>query len=154
MPLEDILLRFRRVWAPPGPVMGQAGVPVDLQARVDEELTPLTTLLAAIDAEAQALVTAAEADAAQVVANAHAEAARAVESAQHSAPQVRAQGAGSRIKDREAAIDALMAGAENEAIELRNRARKRIGGVVEAVLGSTFAGAWTEEADASIMGGG
>ncbi|HEX9100295.1 MAG TPA: hypothetical protein VF956_12475 [Candidatus Dormibacteraeota bacterium] len=154
MPLEDILLRFRRVWAPPGPVMGQAGVPADLQARVDDELRELTALLASIDEECQAVVRAAEEEAAKIVARARADAASAVEAAQHGIPAVRAQGAAARIKDRQAVIDALIVGAQKEAIELRDRARKRMDGVVDTVLAKTFASASAEEGDARIVGGG
>jgi hypothetical protein len=154
MPLEDILLRFRRVWAPPGPVMGQAGVPADLQARVDDELRELTALLASIDEEGQAVVRAAEEQAAKIVARAHLDAGSAVESAQRGAPAVRAQGAAARIKDRQAAIDALMVGAEKEAVELRDRARTRMNGLVDAVLARTFASVSAEEDDARIVGRG
>jgi vacuolar-type H+-ATPase subunit H len=154
VPLEDILLRFRRVWAPPGPVMGQAGVPADLQARVDDELRELTALLASIDEEGKALVQAAENEAAKIVASAQEDAARAVEAAQRRAPEVRATGAAARVKDRQAAMDSLLAAAENNAVELRSRARTRMDEVVQTVMDSTFAGLSQEEGHARSVGGG
>lgn len=154
MPLEDILLRFRRVWAPPGPVMGQSGVPSDLQARVDDELRELTALLASIDEEGQAIVRAARTDAAAIVTQARATSERAVEAAQQRRPEVRSQGAAARIKDRQEVIDALMVRAEKEAGELRRRSRTRMDGLVDDVLARTFAGAPLEEGHARVVGGG
>lgn len=152
MPLEDILLRFRRVWAPPGPVMGQSGVPSDLQARVDDELRELTALLASIDEEGQAVLRAAQAEAAKIVAQAQAGAERAIEAAQLRLPEVRAQGASARIKDRQVVIDTLLVRADKDANELRGRSRKRLAGMVAEVLARTFVGVPAEEGHARIVG--
>jgi hypothetical protein len=152
MPLEDILLRFRRVWAPPGPVMGQSGVPSDLQARVDDELRELTALLASIDEEGQAVLRTAQAEAAKIVAQAHAGAERAIEAAQLRLPGVRARGASARIKDRQVVIDTLLVRADKDANELRGRSRIRLDGMVAEVLARTFVGAPAEEGHARIVG--
>jgi hypothetical protein len=153
MPLEDILLRFRRVWAPPGPVMGQAGIPADLQTRVDDELRELTTLLASIDEQGSSIVQAAENESARIVALAQAEALGAIEAAQQRAPEVRAMGASARVRDRQTAMDSLLAAAGKDAVELRDRARKRMDGVVQTVVARTFAHVSEEEADVRIVGG-
>jgi cell division septum initiation protein DivIVA len=153
MPLEDILLRFRRVWAPPGPVMGQAGVPADLQARVEDELRELTALLASIDEEGKAVLRAADEEAAKIIARAGADAASAIEEAQRTAPEVRAAGAALRIKDRQAATDSLLARAHDDAAQLRDRARERMDGFISAAVSRTFA-SLAEESDARIVGRG
>lgn len=154
MPLEDILLRFRRVWAPPGPVMGQAGVPTDLMARVDDELRELTVLLAAIDEEGDAIVRAAEAESASLVARARADADSAIEAARRRAPEVRATGASARFEDRQRAMNSLLAGAKNDAADLTGRAVTRMDDVVSQVVESMFAHLSQEEDHARIVGGG
>jgi hypothetical protein len=154
MPLEDILLRFRRVWAPPGPVMGQAGVPADLQSRVDDELRELTTMLASIDEEGRSIIQGAEAESARMVARAQADAVGAIAAAQQRAPEVRAMGASARVRDRQAAMDSLLAAARKDAVGLRDRSRERMDEVVRTVVARTFAHVPEEVADVRIVGGG
>ncbi len=153
--LEDLLLRFRRVWAPPGPVEGQAGVPTDLERTLDDELRELTVALSAIDQEGQAIVQAAESEAAAIVAEARAESARIVEAARSRVPDVRAGKAAARMQDREEDVKALIARAETGANEMRSRARSRMQPLVNRVKGDVLAesaGSW-EEQDARVMGG-
>lgn len=151
--LEDLLLRFRRVWAPPGPVVGQAGVPTDLVARLDDELRELTEELAALDEEAQALERAAEAEAAGLVAAARAAVDDDMRLAQSRLPEVRASGAAARIRDRQSVMEGVMVQAARDAGDLRERSRERMTGVVEAVLSDLFMQA-LEESDAHVVGGG
>jgi len=149
--LEDLLLRFRRVWAPPGPVEGQAGVPTDLQGKLDDELRELTVELSSIDQEGQAILQAAESEGAAIVAAARAEAVRMVEAARAGLPEVRAKSAATRIKDRQAQIDQLIAKAESDAEAIRSRARSRLQPFVELVTEDVFAG--LKEQHARVMGG-
>lgn len=151
--LEDFLLRFRRVWAPPGPVVGQAGVPTDLEARLDDELRELTEQLAALDEEAQAVVRAAEAEAARLVATAQAAVDDDARLARSGLPEVRASGAAARIHDRQSVMDDVMVRAARDAADLRERSRERMAGVVELVLSDLFTQA-SEESDAHVVGGG
>ncbi|HSP08877.1 MAG TPA: hypothetical protein VLU92_04705 [Candidatus Dormibacteraeota bacterium] len=151
--LEDLLLRFRRVWAPPGPVVGQAGVPADLVARLDDELRELTQALAALDEEAQALVRAAEAEATRLVAAAQMGVDEDARLTQSRLPEVRASGAAARIRDRESVMDDLMKRAVADAADLRKRSRQRIESMVAAVV-SELCTPVLEESDAHVMGGG
>jgi hypothetical protein len=151
--LEDMLLRFRRGWTPPGPVMGQAGVPEDLEARVDDELRDLSAHLASIDEEGQALIRAADAEAGSILAAARAQARQVIEAAQSQLAGVRALGAADRIEDRQAAMERLMAGAEREAADLRVRARSRLARTVQAALAEAFADPM-EDGHARVVGGG
>ena len=151
--LEDLLLRFRRVWAPPGPVVGQAGVPNDLVARLDDELGELTEELAALDEEARVVVGEAEAEAARLVAAAQAAADAEARLAQSRLPEVRASGAAGRIRDRQSVVDDLMKRAAGDADDLRKRSRKRMNGMVEGVLAELFRPA-LEESDVHVVGGG
>lgn len=151
--LEDLLLRFRRVWAPPGPVVGQAGVPTDLVARLDDELRELTGELAALDEEAQAVVRAAEAEAARLVAAARAAVDDDATRAQSRLPEVRASGAAARIRDRQSVMEDVMVRAARDAADLRERSRERMTSVVEVVLSDLFMQA-LEESDAHVVGGG
>ncbi len=151
--LEDFLLRFRRVWAPPGPVVGQAGVPTDLEARLDDELRELTEQLAALDEEAQAVVRAAEAEAARLVATAQAAVDDDARLAQSGLPEVRANGAAARIHDRQSVMEDVMVRAARDAADLRERSRERMAGLVELVLSDLFTQA-LEESDAHVVGGG
>ncbi len=152
--LEDLLLRFRRVWAPPGPVAGQPGVPSDLAAELDDELRDLSIGLAAIAREGEGIVQAAEAEARSIIDSARAEAVRLVEAARIAAPAVRSQKASAKIRDRESEIQRLVADAEEEAAALRRRGRSRMQQVVERVVADVFAGQPAEEQHARVVGGG
>lgn len=153
--LEDLLLRFRRVWAPPGPVAGQAGVPEDLGAHVDDELRELTAELNAIDLEGQELLRAAQIEAASITDAARIESERLAEEARLRVPEVRAGRAAQRVLDRQAEIDGLLTAAEKQAAELRARARSRMPPVVDEVAAAVFAGVDASEVDgARVMGGG
>ena len=151
--LEDLLLRFRRVWAPPGPVVGQAGVPTDLVARLDDELRELTGELTALDEEAQAVVGAAEADAARLVAAARTAADEGARLAQSRLPKVRASGAAARVRDRQSVMDDVIKQAAGDAADLRERSRARMKSMVEMILSDLFRPA-LEESDAHVVGGG
>jgi vacuolar-type H+-ATPase subunit H len=153
--LEDFLLRFRRVWAPPGPVAGQAPVPADLEARIDDELHELTSALSAIDDEGKSIVQSAESEAAKIVAAAKSEADRLIESAQGKLPEVRASSATARISNRKTEADQLIASAETQAIDLRDRAVARMQSFAGRVVGDVFepvAGSVKEE-HARVVGG-
>lgn len=156
MPLvQDFLLRFRRVWAPPGPAAGQAGVPVDRQHGLDDELRELSAELAAIEIESQRMVQAAEAEANAIAEAARSESAQVVEAARIAAPQVRADAASSRIKDRRAEIDRMIAAAEAESAAIRLRAEARVQPVVDRIVDSVFAAQpAAKEAHARVVGCG
>jgi hypothetical protein len=153
--LEDLLLRFRRVWAPPGPVEGQAGVPTDLQSKLDDELRELTLELSAIENEGRAIVQGAESDAAAIIATARAESVRAVEAARARLPEVRTATAATRIRDRQTKIDDLIAKADSDAAGIRSRAGGRMQPFVATVVADVFAGLnrESEEPHARVMGG-
>ncbi|MFI4972093.1 MAG: hypothetical protein WCC30_05515 [Candidatus Dormiibacterota bacterium] len=153
--LEDFLLRFRRVWAPPGPVAGQAPVPADLEARIDDELHELTSALSAIDDEGRSIVQAAESEAAKIVAAAQPEADRLIESARGKLPEVRATSATARISDRKAETDELIANAEKQAVDLRNRAMTRMQSFAGRVVIDVFedAAGSVKEEHARLVGG-
>lgn len=154
--LEDFLLRFRRVWASPGPVAGLAAVPADLEAGVDEELRELTSSLDAIDEEGRSIVQAAEDAAASIVALAQSEADRTIEVARATLPEVRTTKAAASIRDRRTDRDQLIATAEKQAIDLRLRALARMQSVAGRVVSDVFediAGS-VEEEHARVVGGG
>ena len=155
MPLiEDLLLRFRRVWAPPGPVAGQAGVPEDAAAHLNDELRDLTTALQTIEDEGAEIVRAAQAEAVSIAEAARAESARIVEAARAGAPTVRAERAAARVRDRQAEIDRVIAAAEREAVAIRERARSRMQTVVSLVVADVLASASPEEErHARVVGG-
>ena len=154
--LEDILLRFRRVWAPAGAVAGQASVPADLEARVDDELRELTAALNAIAEEGHALIRAAEAESANSVTAAKLEAERILETARSRIPEARAKRAAACIRDRRSESDDLIAGAEKQARELRDRARSRMPAIVDRAVNAVFAQApgSGQEEHARVVGGG
>jgi ElaB/YqjD/DUF883 family membrane-anchored ribosome-binding protein len=151
--LEDLLLRFRRIWSPPGGVVGQAGVPEEAGARLDDEIREVSAVLAQIDDEAAAVVASAGRQAASTLAAADAESARLVESARARLPQVRAQSAAARLHLRQTAIDHVLAESEARAREVGDHARARmpalVAQVVEEMLGSTA----VEEDHARVVGG-
>ncbi|MFI5283317.1 MAG: hypothetical protein ACHQ0J_09335 [Candidatus Dormibacterales bacterium] len=154
--LEDLLLRFRRIWAPPGAVAGQASVPADLQARVDDELRELTVALDAIGREGQAVVEASEREAAAVLAAARAEAQHRIEAARARVPEERSLSASAHIRDRGTEIDARISEAELQAGAIRSRAAERMRPLVDQVTAEVFAGVGgeLEVADARVVGGG
>lgn len=154
--LEDFLLRFRRVWAPPGPVSGQVAVPEDLEARVDDELRELTSALGAIEIECQAVVREAETAAAKIIAEARTEAEHTIQAARSRLPDLRATRAAVRIQDRESRMSEVVTEADRQAAELRDRARSRMPGIVEEALADVFAdtAARPGEGHARVMGGG
>jgi cell division septum initiation protein DivIVA len=154
--LEDILLRFRRVWAAPGPGAGQSAVPVDLEVRLDDELSELTSALSAIDEEGRSVVQAAEKEAAGILAAARSEAERTIQTARSGLPEVRATRAAARIRDRSADINHLIAEAEKRASDLRDRARPRMQGFVDRAVNDVFADTpgLAKEEHARVVGGG
>jgi hypothetical protein len=154
--LEDVLLRFRRIWTPPGPAAGQTAVPADLEARMDDELRELTSALAAIEEEGESIERAAGAEASDIIAAAQLDAERTVAEARERLPEVRATTAAERIRNREADIAQLTAGAEKRASELRERARARMQGFVDRAVEMAFAesSASLEGDHARVMGGG
>lgn len=156
MPLiEDLLLRFRRVWAPPGPVAGQAGVPEDAAAHLNDELRDLTAALHAIEDEGDEILRAAHAQATSMVETARAESARIVEAARAGAPTVRAERAAARVRDRQAEIDRLIAAAEMEAAAIRERAREPMQRLAARVAADVLGSAGREEeSHARVVGGG
>lgn len=156
MPLiEDVLLRFRRVWAPPGPVAGQAGVPEDAGAYLNDELRELTAALQSIGQEGDEILNAAQVEAASITEAARAESARMVEAARRSAPTVRAARAAARVRDRQAEIDGVIADARGEAALIRERALSRMQPLVVRVAADVLAPASTEEVGhARVVGGG
>lgn len=151
--LEDLLLRFRRVWAPPGPVVGQPGVPTDLAAGLDDELRDLSIELAAIAREGEGVVQAAEAEARSIIDAARTESVRIVEAARIAAPEVRRSKAAAKIRDRRAEIDRLIADAQAAAGEIRFRAQERMPPLIERVVADVLA-EQPEEEHARVVGGG
>ena len=154
--LEDLLLRFRRVWAPPGPVTGQAGVPADLDARIENELQQLTVQLAGFEAESEAVVHDAQLRADAIIAAARAAAEHDLVAARSRLSEVRARSALARASRREADIARLMETAEREAEAVRVRAGTHRALLVEAAVDEVFAGlpARDKEDRASAVGGG
>jgi len=136
--LEDLLLRFRRVWAPPGPVAGQSGVPEDLAATTDDELRDLSLALAAIDENGRAIVVESERQAAAIISAAMTESARIVETARERAPRVRADRAASRVRDRSAEIERLLAAAARDADAIRARASQGMEPAVARVVANVY----------------
>lgn len=152
--LQDLLVRFRRIWSPPGPVAGQAGVPEEAGANFDEEIRDLSVELAAIDREADDMVRAAEQQAASISEEAEAESARMVEDARTRLPAIRAKRAAARIQDRQAASARVIAEAESRAAELRAHARFRMPELVAGAVDDVFAGLTApEEGHARVVGG-
>jgi F0F1-type ATP synthase membrane subunit b/b' len=152
--LDDLLLRFRRIWAPVGPVAGQTGVPEEAGAGLDTEITDLSRELAAIDDEATAILRAAEEQAAGIRAAAHAEASRIGEQARTDLPGVRASQAARRVEERQAEIGQVLAAAEQSAGEIRERARSRMPELVDRVAAEVFGSvAAAKEDHARVLGG-
>ena len=153
--LEDLLLRFRRIWSPPGAVVGQPGVPEEAGVRLDEEVRELTAELAAIDADAARQEQAGDAQAAAIREAASAEAQHIVEEARARLPALRAERAASRTLERQAGIERLVEEARRQHEEVIARARARMPELVRGVVDAVFAEAAEEEvAHAGVVGGG
>jgi hypothetical protein len=154
--LEDFLLRFRRVWSPPGAVGGQAAVPADARARVEDELRELTAALDVIEREGQAIVNDAQAQAAAILAAARTEAEHRIEAARTKVPQQRSLSASARIRDRGTEVSARIADAERQAGDITSRARARVQHLVDQVTADAFVGieGTSEVASARVVGGG
>lgn len=153
--LEDLLLRFRRVWAPPGPVTGQAGVPKEAGEQRENEVRDLIEALEAIEREGERIMRAADAEASEIVQKARAEAERLIETARARAPEVRANNAAVRIRDREREIDELVASSQREAESIRTHASSSLQPIVDRVVAEIFAGIGSyEEQHARVVGGG
>ena len=153
--LEDFLLRFRRVWAPPGAAAGQASVPTDLEAQIDDELHDLTSALSAIDLEGKSIVQSAESEAARILDAYQSEADRVIESARGKLPEVRASSATARISSRKSEADELIADARKQAVDAGDRAMTRMQSFAGRVVSEAFeqvAGSVKEE-HARVVGG-
>jgi hypothetical protein len=154
--LQDLLLRFRRVWSPPGAVVGQAAVPVDVQARVEDELRELTAALEVIEREGEAIVRDAQAQAASILTAARTEAERRIESARAKVPEQRSQSAAARIRHQGKEITARIAEAERQAGAIGSHASVRMKHLVDQVTADAYAGieSTSEVTSARVVGGG
>jgi hypothetical protein len=80
--LQDLLRRFRRAWAPPGPALARVAPPVDITARLRAEIQPLLDALADIQHDANATRRDADTQAAALLEKASREAEQVVREAE------------------------------------------------------------------------
>jgi hypothetical protein len=116
--------RFRRA----------AAVPAAVGDELASELAPLFLVLDSIEEEAEELRAAARDSAGRRLAVARAEAAGIAARARERAEAARARAEAGRLEAREGEARALLAAAEEEARETRERGAARASALVEAVL--------------------
>ena len=112
--LEEFLLRFRRLAAPPG-LAGPAGVAVDRTADITMELAPLLVAIDEIEDEADAIERQASEHGVERVALAENEARRLVADADSRVAEVRTAIVGERHRTRAVEVRTLRRRARTEA---------------------------------------
>lgn len=128
--LPELLRRFRRVWAPPGPALARVAPPVDVGAGLRREVQPLLDAIAEIQQRARAVEDEADGKARQLLDSASADAERIVREAENRAPQARSDAAG---KQRHA-VDAEIESAHSTSQDEAKRIEAQLGDRLPALL--------------------
>jgi vacuolar-type H+-ATPase subunit H len=131
--LPDLLRRFRRTWAPPGPAQARVAPPVDITARLRAEIQPLLDALTDVQREAKIIRRDAENSATASLDKASQEAVEQVREAERQAPSVRSAAAEQQGRAVDADISSTLAAGRREAERIEQQARQRLPELLESV---------------------
>jgi len=135
--LHGTLQRFRSAGAPGPPTAG--AVPADRQAEEAAELVPVFALLDEAQLEAREIRAHGDASAAEIRATAVCEAEAVVQEALDRAVSVRDESRQQARALAEARVEAMLAGAREEAAAIGRRARQRIDECVRRIVAEAVA---------------
>lgn len=135
--LDRFLRRFRRLVAPPGRPR-PAGVPVDREAALSDELAEVFAAIDAIQEDAEAIRKEGKEKAEELRSRAEEEARRVISEGEDQADEVRAEEAARHRERLQEEVQKALALARSDAEEVRERANERVdelaGRVVDLVL--------------------
>ena len=134
MPLVDLLNRFRRLGAPPGPPARPVGIPASGGEALLAELAPLFAALDAIGDEATAIRADAERRAADLRSGASSEAGSIVAQARAAAADARREAAAERQRAMRGEAERVRVDAEREVARIRAQARAQLSALVAVVV--------------------
>lgn len=131
--LPELLRRFRRAWAPPGPALARVAPPVDVAARLRTEIQPVLDAVGEIQDRADTMRTEAETKAGELLETASREADQRVRDAEHQAPEARAQAAEHKHHSVDAEIASVHAAGREGARRIAEQAQERLPELLEKV---------------------
>jgi vacuolar-type H+-ATPase subunit H len=132
--LSDVLHRFRRFRAPPGPPARAVGVPSTPGEEIAAELAPLFAELDVIEAEARALREAAETEADEELRDARERAAQIMATAREHVDAERERALALRRSATQSETAELASAAAAEAAAIRKEGEERLPRLLDAVL--------------------
>ncbi|MGH7617483.1 MAG: hypothetical protein ACREPM_09675 [Gemmatimonadaceae bacterium] len=131
--LPELLNRFRRAWAPPGPPRGLVAPPADVAARLRAEVQHVLDAIAEIQRRADTELAEADAASQQQLDAAAQTAKAAVRDAEQRAPDARSKAAEEKHRAVDAEIASVLAGGQEEARRIAAQAKDRLPPLVTSV---------------------
>lgn len=131
--LPELLRRFRRAWAPPGPALTRVAPPVDVAARLRTELRPVLDAIAEIQTRATAVRSEADAQAAALLDTAGRDADQKVREAEQQGPSARTAAAKQKHRAADEEITAVLAAGRTEAQRIAEQSQKQLPELIAAV---------------------
>jgi len=143
--LPELLRRFRRGWAPPGAALARVAPPVDVAARLRDEIQPLLDAIGEIQAQADATRAEADERAKALLENAQREADQQVRDAEQRAPATRAEAAERKRSSVDDEITSIVTGGADEARRIAARAEKQLPNLLASVRACVLQGLEQDE---------
>jgi vacuolar-type H+-ATPase subunit H len=132
--LQELLRRFRRAWAPPGPALTRVAPPVDVTARLREEIGPLLARIAECQERAGAIEKEAEEKAKEALEAASREATGKIQDAEKRASSVRAEAAAKEQEAVSREIQSALDSARKEVQRIEALSQERLPQLVEQIV--------------------
>jgi flagellar biosynthesis/type III secretory pathway protein FliH len=138
--LQDFLRRFRRAWAPPGPALARVAPPVDVTARLREEIEPLLAAIAEVQARAATIEAEAEKKSGEILDAASRQAEEELRNAEKQVSSARAEAAKKKQETFDQEIKASLDSARQEVERIEATSKERLPEIVTEVADCVFEG--------------
>jgi vacuolar-type H+-ATPase subunit H len=138
--LPELLRRFRRAWVPPGPAYRRVAPPVDVTARLREELQPVLDAIAAIQARAGQIGAEAKQGAKDLLDAASRDADRKLRDAESRAPATRAAAAERARHAVDAELESVDAASRDETQRIDARVKQHLPELLDEIRGCVLKG--------------
>jgi flagellar biosynthesis/type III secretory pathway protein FliH len=138
--LQEFLRRFRRAWAPPGPALTRVAPPVDVTARLREEIEPLLAAIAEMQERAAAIGAEAERESGEILDAASQQAEGELRNAEKKVASARAEAAKKEQESFDQEIRAALDAARDEVQRIEAQSKERLPQIVTEVMDCVFEG--------------
>lgn len=138
--LQELLRRFRRAWAPPGPALTRVAPPVDVTARLRKEIGPLLATIAECQERAGAIEKEVEQKATELLEEASLEANRRIQDAEKQAASVRGEAAAKKQEAVSRELQSALDSAREEVQRIEARSKERLPQLVEQIVDCVLKG--------------